>query len=180
LKLFLIVEGQSDEIILKAQNNWFESLGLGKPAIRIADGKGKMIRDAQKHYQTSIHNGADIIIFLLDQDTDICAMATRMALNIDSRNKACVIVIKRELEAWLLADGECIRNTFRSSYHASGQTDSLANPKDRLKSITQQQLGDRLTETEYAYRIAPHFSIVRAAGNNTSAKRFKEFVESHT
>lgn len=179
MKLFLIVEGPSDEIIFRYQCDWLKSLGIEKVAIRPADGKDKMIRDAQKHYRTSISQGADIVIFLLDQDNDVCAMATRTKLKVESLDKACVIVVKRELEAWLLADGQCIRNTFRCNYHASGQTDSFMSPKDKLQAITRQQLGYPLTETEYAYRIAPHFSIFRAASNNTSAKRFKEFVKIH-
>ena len=86
--------------------------------------------------------------------------------------------MKRELEAWILADGQCIRDSIGIDCRPCGQTDAEMDPKQKLLSTLQSKLGYLPTEIEVATLVAPYFSIVRAAIANTSAKRFKELIES--
>lgn len=131
-----------------------------------------------KFYRSSIISGADQIIFLPDQNGDACALVTRNKINIDSLPKATTIAIKRELEAWILADSHCIRCALVSNYHTSGITDNIIDAKETLYSIVNRNLGFRPTSVEAANIFANHFSIEKAASVNTSAKRLVDLVNS--
>ena len=177
MRISFIVEGDSDKIILDGQRNWFSSLGLEYDIIPTY-GKKKMIQSAMKHYSIALLHGCSNIIFLPDQNGDQCALVTRQKLGMDSKDKAVTIVMKRELEAWILADQQCIRDSMGIDFRPSGQTDAEMDPRQRLLSILKRKFGHFLTEIEVATLVAPYFSITRAAIANTSTKRFKEFIES--
>jgi len=176
VKLFLIVEGDSDKIVLDGQRNWFDLLGLELNIVPTY-GKQNMIKEAMKHYKIAILCSANNIIFLPDQDGDACALVTREKIGMDSQHRAVTIVMKRKLEAWILADGQCIQKSVNVHYSPAGQTDAEVNPKQKLHSILKRKLGYLPTAIEAATMIAPHFLLNRAATNNTSAKRFKEFIQ---
>lgn len=177
MRISLIVEGDSDKIILDGQRDWFSLLGL-EFDIFPTYGKPNMIRSAMKHYRIALLHDCCSIFFLPDQNGDQCALVTRQKIGMNSKDRAVTIVMKRELEAWILADGQCIRDSLGINYRPSGQTDAEMYPKQKLLSILQRKLGYFPTEIEVATLTAPHFSITRAAMANTSAKRFKEFIES--
>lgn len=177
MKISLIVEGDSDKIIFNSQNSWFNSLGIEFNIITTG-GKQAMIKKAKGHYNAAIWQKVDYVIFLPDQDTDICALVTREKIGMDSYNKAKTIVMKLEIEAWILADGQCMRNSLNIDYDPAGQTDNLPNPKSKLFSIIEKKLGHPVVGVLAASKVAPYFSIVRAARNNTSAERFSEFIRS--
>lgn len=176
MKIFLIVEGDSDKIILGGQSNWFDSLGLELNIIP-TDGKQNMIKTAMKHYRIGILSSANKIIFLPDQNSDKCALITRQKIGINSLKGAVTIVMKIEMEAWILADGQCIQDSIRLSYRPPGQTDKVISPKHKLCNILKRKLGYLPSTVEMATILTPYFSIERASLNNTSAKRFKEFIE---
>lgn len=176
MRISLIVEGDSDKIILDRQRNWFNSLGLEFDIVTTY-GKKSMIKSAMKHYNIALLKGAINVIFLPDQNGDQCALVTRQNIGMDSQSRAVTIVMKRELEAWILADGQSIRDSISINYRPSGYTDAEIDPKQKLLSILQRKLGYLPTEIEIAMLIAPYFSITRAARANTSAKRFKDFIE---
>lgn len=176
MKISFIVEGDSDKIILNGQRNWVSSLGL-EFDIYPTYGKPNMIKSALKHYRIARLYDFSNIIFLPDQNSDQCALVTRQKIGMDSKERAVTIVLKRELEAWILADGQCIRDSLGINYRPSGQTDAEMDPKQRLLSILKSKLGYLPTEIEVAMLVAPCFSITRAAIANTSAKRFKDFIE---
>jgi len=177
LKIFLIVEGPSDELVFRGQCEWFDSLGIDLH-VRMTNGKKDMIKSALKHYRIAVISNADYIIFLPDLHGDSCALVTRQQIDMDSKDKVYTIVVKPEIEAWILADGQCIQNCISMNYSPHGQTDVVAYPKQKLKCELKRKLGYLPESTmEVARIVAPHFSIQRAARNNTSAKRFKELIE---
>ena len=176
MKIVLIVEGLSDTIIFNMQRQWFESHGVDFQVIS-ADGKSEMIKKAHKFYRTSILSGAQYVVFLPDQNGDTCALVTRQRVNVDSLPNATTIALKRELEAWILADRDCMNSAIDPNYHTSGQTDSIQYPKDILFSIIERKKGYRPTTAEAAKMVAPLFSIDRASVANTSTKRFKHYIE---
>jgi len=176
VRISFIVEGDSDKIILDGQRNWFSSLGLEYDIVPTG-GKKNMIKSAMKHYRIALLHGCSNIIFLPDQNGDQCALVTRKMIGMDSVNRAVTIVMKRELEAWILADGQCIQDSVGINYRPSGQTGAEMDPKQRLLAILKSKLGYLHTEIEVATLVAPCFSITRAAIANNSAKRFKEFIE---
>jgi len=177
LKIALIVEGLSDKIILDEQRQWFLSLGMEIDII-VAGDKITMIRKALKFYKASIISGATRVIFLPDQNGDQCALVTRKRINADNLPNATTSVMQRELEAWILADHNCINCTIDPNYHTSGITDNVINPKQNLFSMIKRKLGYEPTTVESAKIFANQFSIVQAANANNSAKRFINLVNS--
>lgn len=174
--IYLIVEGDSDKILFENQMEWFKSFGF-ELTIITAGGKTNMIKKARSHYNVAILSGAKNVIFLPDQLGDDCAIITRQQIGMNSMPQVATIVMKQELEAWILADGICIENSVGLSYSPPGQTDTENFPKNRLRSLLNRKLGYLPTTVEASSIVAPHFSIDRAASNNTSAKRFKDFIE---
>lgn len=177
MKIALIVEGLSDNILLNEQRQWFSSLGIETDIIT-AGGKSNMIRKALKFYKTSIASGASHVIFLPDQNGDQCALVTRNKVNADHLPGSTTLVVKRELEAWILADRRCINCTLDPNYHTSGTTDNVSSPKQTLFSLIDKKLGYIPTAVEAAKIFADQFSIVRAAVANRSAQRLINIVSS--
>ena len=176
MKVVLIVEGNSDIILLKSQSQWFESKGLHIQLISTG-GKSRMVKYARKYCRLALIPDVHSIIFLPDQNGDTCPLQTCQKLNIDSLNKAVTIVLIHELEAWILADRVCVNRIVDDNYHISGQTDDILDPKQKLFSMFHRKFGYTPSETESASLAAPCFSIERAARANTSANRFKQFIE---
>lgn len=177
MKIALIVEGLSDNILLDEQRQWFLSLGMEIDIITAGD-KHNMIRKALKFYNASIASGATHVIFLPDQNGDQCALVTRKKVNADDLPGATTLVIKRELEAWILADRHCINCTLDPNYHTSGTTDNVLNPKQTLFSLIHKKLGYTPSTVEAAKMFADQFSIVKAAVANHSAQRLINLVSS--
>ncbi len=176
MKIFLIVEGDCDEILLESQLDWFNSLGLYVKIVP-TDGKLNMIKKARAHYTAAINCGANKVIFLPDKHGDECALVTRRRIGMNGLDRATTIVIKCEMEAWILADGQCVRACIGMQYRPAGQTDTEVDPKQKLQTQLKRKYGYLPSGLEAAKLVASHFSIHRAARNNTSAKRFKEFIE---
>jgi len=177
LKISLIVEGDSDRLLLLEQQDWFNALGI-EVEIVPTDGKINMIKKAKNFYKIAFfHQGVDFIIFLPDQNSDLCALVTRQKIGMDTQEKSVTIVLKRELEAWILADGNSIRDSIELQYSPSGITDTISNPKQNLHSLLKRKLDHFPTTLEAISCVKSYFSIERAANNNQSARRFKDFVE---
>ena len=177
LRITFVVEGPSDSILLNEQRPWFLSLGIGIEIIT-TNGKDNMVRKAIKYYNTSIISGADKVVFLPDQHGDTCALVTRGILGVDSLPHATTLVIKRELEAWILADSNCVNCALNCNYHAPGTTDNIIDPKAKLFSVVYRNRGYIPSSVEAAKLFCRHFSIEKAAVQNNSAKRLITLVSS--
>ena len=175
-KVAIITEGLSDISILNSLNSWFSEKELEVMFIN-AESKSKMIKNARKHYQTSIYSGCEYVIFLVDQNGEPCVTAVKDKIQLDNIRRVNKLVLKREMEAWMLADGQAIRTATSVHYFPSGMTDRMDDPKQTLKNIFKRGLGYAPTTLEMADSISPYFSIDRSAGNNTSALRFKNIIE---
>lgn len=171
MKVALIVEGPSDKKLLESQTRWFNSIGLDV-VIRIAGGKREMCRGARKFHNVEKLHGTQKVLFLPDQNGDPCVTFTRRRVGMDKCPCALTVVLKRELEAWILADGGAVASVTGRQYEPAGQTDSILDPKGELATILGRRLGYRPTEVEVADLISEHFSLTRSARCNTSARRF--------
>lgn len=176
MKVVLIVEGNSDIILFKSQSHWFESMGIDTQIISTG-GKTCMIKSARKYCCFARNPDVQNILFLPDQDMDSCVIQTCEKFNINASDKIKIIALKRELEAWILADAECINSIIDINYHPSGQTDYILDPKRTLSDMFRRKLGYIPSEVEVSSLVAPCFSIERAARSNTSASRFKLYIE---
>lgn len=171
MKIALIVEGPSDKIVVESQAQWFSQLGF-EVTVRPAGGKTEMFKKAAKFHRVETMLGARKAIFLPDQNGDPCATRTRERVGMDDCPCALTVVLKRELEAWLLADGKAVTLATRKQYQPPGQTDSIPDPKQELSRKFFRAFGYNPSEVEMAHEVSRHFSLSRAARYNTSAKRF--------
>lgn len=171
MKIALIVEGPSDKIVLESQAECFSELGV-EITVRPTGGKPEMCKKAAKFHKIETILGARKVIFLPDQNADACAIVTRRKIGMDKCRCAVTLVLKRELEAWILADGNAVTSVTGKQYQPAGQTDSISDPKQELMRRFFRALGYNPSEVEMATEISPHFSLSRATKYNTSAKRF--------
>lgn len=171
MKIALIVEGESDKKIFERQIPLFSQIGL-QVSVTQTGGKGKMCRGARRFHTVETLRGNRKVVFLPDQHGDPCALVTREKVGMDECPCALVVVVKRELEAWILADGEAVSKATRKLDRPAGLTDTIPDPKQELLKKLSRALGDGVTGVELAKAVSPHFSLRRAAKNNTSAKRF--------
>ncbi len=175
MNVAMVVEGTSDKYIIEGLRGWFENMGL-MVDIRTTGGKGPMIKKSRNHFRACVRQGSKKVFFLVDQDTDVCVLRTRKKLEVDSERLVVVNVVKSEMEAWILADGKCIRECFDKPYQPSGMTDGIRNPKERLFRIFMSKFNYYPSAPVVARMVAPHFSLERASRNNTSARYFRDKV----
>lgn len=173
MKVGIVVEGLSDKDIIKGLSGWFENIGLTVDIITAHD-KTRMVKSSRKHFHACIWQGSRIVFFLVDQNADACVLETRNRFDVDSESAVVVSVVKSKLEAWILADGQCIRKCFGTTYTPAGMTDSIRNPKELLFTMFTRKYNYRPTERVVTKMVAPHFSLERASLNNTSARYFRD------
>ena len=175
MRIAFIVEGPSDKIVLQSQLPWFSGLGLQVEFTPVG-GKTRMCKKAASFHKTQTIRGMQKAIFLPDQNADRCAKVTRQKVGMDDCPCALTVVLKKELEAWLLADGEAVTGATGKHYRPAGQTDFIRHPKQELTRKFARALGYNPTEVEMASEMSRYFSITRAANYNTSAKRFLDVL----
>lgn len=163
-------------MLFMEQREWFSSFGIEIDIVP-AGGKKNMINKANKFYKIAVLQKSDHIIFLPDQNNDSCALVTRQKIGMDSCGRCITIAIKRELEAWILADGKSLRDSIDLIYEPPGFTDTELDPKQKLYALIKRKLGYFPSSIEATNLVKSYFSIERAANNNHSAARFKRFIE---
>ncbi|GAB6098136.1 hypothetical protein JCM16358_00150 [Halanaerocella petrolearia] len=176
MKIALIVEGTSDKIIFKKLRDWFEDKGLEIVNIINANGKSNMYKKAHDHYEVCKYvYQVDYMIFIPDLDND-SEEEIKDKLDFDDEICRTSILIK-SLEAWILADGQCIRDSLNINYSPSGMTDVINNPKQRLFNLYKGKKDYVPTEVEAANFFASNFSIERAVNKNNSVLSFKRLIK---
>lgn len=172
MKVALIVEGRSDELLFKDIYDWFSSKSI-EVIVRSAEGKPNIFKKADKHFHSCIYGeGVDHVIFIVDLDYSTEAdLISKFKINGDPSKYSIHISIK-ELEAWFLADGDCLSEILGTPYQPSGFTDTIDNPKEVLQLMFRKKFGFIMTEVELVKKIVQHFSLDRAAKNNCSAENF--------
>ncbi len=177
MNIAFIVEGDSDEIIFNTLKNYLKNKNIQLEIVPTY-GKSNMLKKARKHYKACkcLHN-AEYVIFFPDLDNDICPEIIKNNICVSENNDVKVNVIVKELEAWILADQDCISSTLNISYHSSGFTDEIIKPKVKLCNIVRKNLGYNPSEIECAKLFSQKFSIERSKELNNSANRLWNFIE---
>lgn len=175
MKIALIVEGPSDKRFFEKLYEQFYRHTQFEVFVRPAGGKPRIFNKAQHHFHSCIYGeGADHVIFIvdIDQSTEVNTLA-KFKINGDP-SKYSVHVVIRELEAWFLADGNCLSKVLDTLYQPSGYTDKIENPKEKLQMMFKKKFGYILTEMEMVDKIIEHFSLDSASQYNNSARKFKD------
>lgn len=117
--------------------------------------------------------GAQVIIFWLDQDEEPCFTAVKSKIPHQRNN--LILICKRALEAWYIADSTAMGSLLGEVYHFA-EPETLQNPFETVKTLLKEKLnrgvGDKII---LANKMLSHgFSITNAAAhpNCPSARYF--------
>lgn len=173
--LGIVVEGRSDkEFCQKLFRPWLIQQGYRSIRVVVPGDRSRLIRDAQKHYDTLSLQGCIRVLFLLDQDHDECPPITANLINVREDN-ILVCVAARALEAWLLADSDAV-NSATGHPPPRGRTDTIQNPKRDLQALFYRSNYKYPTEMQMIKSISPRYSLERAAERNRSLQRLLERI----
>jgi len=183
VRVGFIVEGTSDFIILKSDR--FQNLlkyeleiETDESLINIARSRSRLKKNFVSLVRNLQKQNVDYIFTLVDQDDkeeqkknrgyrppDCPIVVANEIQNFrDNRNyifeENSFVIMTREMEAWFLADDNLNLNY-------DGNPEEILNPSD----IVSEQLGTS-SHVKIANKLKDKFSLVRAAENSRSAKRF--------
>ena len=183
VRVGFIVEGTSDFIILKSDR--FQNLlkyeleiETDESLINIARSRSRLKKNFVSLVRNLQKQNVDYIFTLVDQDDkeeqkknrgyrppDCPIVVVNEIQNFrDNRNhifeENSFVIMTREMEAWFLADDNLNLNY-------DGNPEEILNPSD----IVSEQLGTS-SHVKIANKLKDKFSLVRAAENSRSAKRF--------
>lgn len=174
MALILVVPGRCEKLLLR------RVLAREFPGVveRIvdADGDTNVIVDAARARRRLLSEG-HTPVFLRDLDEFPCRSALRQAFD-RSLPARDIVIVYRCIEAWYLADGEAINAQFtrlKKRFKAKRDADSWTRPQDEIKRLLEEngnRGGRQYEKTAFADSFSQHFSLLRAAANSKSARRF--------
>jgi hypothetical protein len=183
MKVGFICEGKTERKIVESDN--FQQIlnGLGIecvfPVID-AEGNGNLLPEYLPEYSELLHtNGAERIVVLTDLDADACITFTKQRINAPANH--FVIVSKKQIESWFLADDVCMSAICGQSIHFELPENEPA-PFETIRQIflthTGRGVGDKILLA--AKMLRNNFSVLNAAAhpNCKSAKYFVEKLKS--
>jgi hypothetical protein len=145
----------------------------------VGDGCGKVRRKSKAWAQNLVQQGCQWIAVVHDLDTNDEA-ELRALLNAaiaSAKARASVVLIpKREIEAWLLYDGNAIAAAFREVKRPKlpGDPESIADPKKRLRDLVWAAYRKDYLNTVHNSKIAKNIdlSLLQRCGSFVSYPAF--------
>ena len=191
VKIGFIVEGPSDAKIVRSENflslmvdNNIEIVDIivpeGKTHFFHPKGNIEIIQEKVDSYIRILEDkGAERIFFLVDLDTEPCF--TSVKSKIPHRANDPIIVCKRALEAWYLADSEMMSSLLKEKYICENPeeiNDPFLELKNLLLEKTERGVGDKIILANKVLKEG--FTLTKAAQhqNCLSAKYFIASLQS--
>jgi hypothetical protein len=189
VRVGFISEGKSDRAILISKNfkkllKFKFKISFSEDDIRYGGGKSKIKTHFKPLVQSLYKNGVEYIFILVDQDDKYEQRKNRKYKPIDCpmvvvdeikkyrdnkhylQDNQIFIIMTKEMEAWFLADNEL-------DFDCEGiAPEEILSPSD----LVSKHLGIS-SHGKIAHKIKDKFSLVRAAKNAPSAKRFLNKLE---
>ncbi|HVA98416.1 MAG TPA: hypothetical protein VNG53_05935 [Bacteroidia bacterium] len=179
VKLGFIAEGTTEKIVLESDDfrNFLTELKIDFIlAVINAEGCGNLLpHNIEEYSQILIDKGATKIIILSDLDEDICVTITKE--RIKALENHLVIISKKQIEAWFLADTEAMKHLLLSTSFEEANPESHPVPFETIKQIrvnhTGRGVGSKIRLATYIINQSG-FSVKRAAEHPhcSSAKYF--------
>jgi hypothetical protein len=171
-----IVEGPSDARIIRSENFSVLLSGMYLTLIDIIIPEGKThffhpnadLKVVQQKVDSYIKiledKGADKIVFLVDLDAEPCY--TSVKSKIPHRHGDSIVICKRALEAWYLADSKLMSSLLKENY-LTEFPENIENPFEEIKDLlfekTGRGVGDKIILANKV--IKEGFSLVSAASH---------------
>jgi hypothetical protein len=185
VKIGFIVEGPSDAKIIRSPGflQLLQQHGLELVDVIVPEGKSHFFHPKAdfEQIQTKVDSyikrlkskGANVTIFWVDQDDEPCYTAVKS--KIPHQETSLILICKRTLEAWYIADSTAMSSLLGELYHFA-EPETLPNPFETIRTLLKAKLdrgiGDKII---LANKILSHgFSITNAAAhpNCPSARYF--------
>lgn len=156
--------------------------------VRMMKNRDKLIRETPKLFEAFRDMNYRAGFILLDLDSDVCVTKVvslfdetiRKHRSSEERSSRFlhICVAKKEFEAWLLADGQAIREVIEGSDYES-PADTSSDGKGKLLRAIRAVQGPQASfnEIDFAKKIAPKFSPRRARNHSMSFRYFWDIVE---
>lgn len=119
VKVGFICEGDVEKLLVESQN--FQdfliksNIQCVRPVIN-AMGNGNLLpHNIVNHRKNLLENGSEIIIILTDLDNDLCFTLTKE--RIEPHENEIVVISKKQIEAWFLADSISMSNFCGQDYY---------------------------------------------------------------
>ena len=181
-----IVEGPSDKIVIDSERfrDWVQnhcSLRIADPIID-AGGNGNMCSRKISTFVEKLRIAAnpDKIIVLADLDPDRCAPCiTERKTIIGSAGIDLVVIARKAMESWFLADTEAMRKwTGDNEFYEPKPEDTANMPWDRLKQITNKSgQGPGASKKIFAKIMINHFNFdIQKAAQHPACPSARYFV----
>jgi len=188
IRIGFVVEGSCEKFFIESANfhAWASQHGLdiAHPVINVGGG-GNLCSQNIKPFleKCDIEAKPDKIVVLTDLECDPCVTAVKARIGNGKVNQ--ILVAKKALEAWFLADTVAMRRWLKNEgfYEETMPEQTSGMPWDRLKEIAAiyQKLGPGRKKKPFAQKMIAQFgfSIERAANhpNCPSAKYFLEKLQ---
>jgi len=182
-----VVEGDSDEFLPQspAFRGWLRkecNLEVVDPVVN-AGGNGNMCNRKIKDYveKLKIQAKPDKIVVLVDLDPDQCAPCIEARKNIiGSAGIDLVVVARKAIESWFLADTEAMRSwTGDNDFYEPAPESKEGMPWERLKQIGRDMgRGPGNSKPSFAKKFVHKNGFdVRRAGNHPGCPSARYFVE---
>lgn len=166
VKVSFIVEGDVEKILIEALVPWFKERGITKvgPVINVRGGGNLCPGNIDLYIeQAKVWNPAKILI-LTDLECDSCVTQTKTRVG---NCKECVVIVARKaIEAWFLADTLLLENLLKGKivpYEVPEKTELM--PFDVLKQLFLDKTGRGISKKMLARRSVQYFSPERAASH---------------
>jgi hypothetical protein len=175
MKVGFICEGKTEKAIVQSVDfqQFLRSMNLDcVPDIIDAGGNGNLLpKNLPAFTNRLIAKGAEKIFILTDLDDNICITLTKQ--RIDAPKAHVVIVAVKQVEAWFLADSDCMSALCKTRVHFPNP-ETLDSPFEEIRNLLLKHTGrgssDKLLLAAACLRN--NFSIAKAAEhpNCNSAK----------
>jgi hypothetical protein len=176
VKIGFIVEGPSDAKVIRSEDfaALLASIGLELIDIIIPEGKThffhpnaelNVVKQKVDSYIKILEDkGAKKIFFLVDLDTEPCYSSVKS--KIPHRAADSIIVCKKALEAWYLADTKLMSSLLRLK-HYTEFPENIENPFEEIKNLLLEKTGSGVGDKKFlANRVVKlGFSITNAASH---------------
>jgi Domain of unknown function (DUF4276) len=164
MKIGIIAEDDSDVGVLREM-----TLTLLRPRVVgfsrfVGDGCGKLRRKCGAWARNLVQQGCPWIIVVHDLDVyDETELRTHLTQAITpARARVSVVLIpKREIEAWLLYDGQAIATAFREQTRPRlpGKPESISDPKKHLRDLVWKEYRKEYLNTVHNPKIAKYIDL---------------------
>jgi hypothetical protein len=181
VKIGFIVEGESEEILIKSNGfrNYLKAKNIDfVEVVANVKGGGNLLPHKLSAYTQNLKDeGATHFIILTDLETSPSIEDVKKRINAPD-NHILVISVKA-LEAWYLADSSMLSNIFKKNYKYEFPENTSGMPFDTLRAefVTHTGRGFNSSKPKLAFKMLKEGFLIENAAKHDNCPSSKYFLE---